>query len=160
MTEVILHLGTNVGFKEINLELARIMISNHIGPLQRLSSIYETEAWGGVEQESFLNQAVSVTSLLSVREVLSSIQLIEAKMGRQREQHWGPRIIDIDILFYGDDIVDIPDLKIPHRELSKRNFVLQPLLELCPDKVHPELGKSIRQLAEACEDSLAVQKRE
>ena len=120
MTEVILHLGTNVGFKEINLELARIMISNHIGPLQRLSSIYETEAWGGVEQESFLNQAVSVTSLLSAREVLSSIQLIEAKMGRQREQHWGPRIIDIDILFYGDDIVDIPNLKIPHRELSKR----------------------------------------
>lgn len=160
MTEVILHLGTNVGFKEINLELARIMISNHIGPLLRLSSIYETEAWGGVEQESFLNQAVSVTSLLSAREVLSSIQLIEAKMGRQREQHWGPRIIDIDILFYGDEIVDIPDLKIPHRELSKRNFVLQPLLELCPDKVHPELGKTIRELAAECEDSLAVQKRE
>lgn len=160
MTEVVLHLGTNVGYREINLELALIMISNHIGSIARLSSIYETAAWGVEEQAPFLNQALNVTTNLKAKEVLKAIHLIEAKMGRKREQHWGPRVIDIDIIFYGEDIIDIPHLKIPHTQLSKRSFVLQPLLEICPDKVHPELGKSIHQLAEECEDTLAVQKRE
>lgn len=160
MAEVILHLGSNVGYKEINLELALIMVDNHIGPISQTSSLYTTAAWGVEDQEEFLNQAVIVHSALKPVQVLEAIQLIESKMGRKRDQHWGPRIIDVDILFYDDDIIDIPHLKIPHTQLSKRNFVLQPLMELCPDKVHPQLGKTIRQLAEECEDQLAVQKRE
>ena len=160
MAELILHLGSNLGYKDINLELARVMISNHIGAIIKSSSVYESEAWGVKDQESFLNQALIIATELEPLEVLDSIKLIESKMGRKKVLRWGPRIIDIDILFYSDDIIDIPHLKIPHTQLSNRNFVLQPLLELCPDKLHPELGKTIRVLAEECEDLLAVQKIE
>ncbi len=158
MTEVVLHLGSNLGYREINLELALIIISNHIGEIQKQSSVYETAAWGNEQQNDFLNQAFIVTTSLTATEVLAQIQHIESKMGRKREERWGPRLIDIDIIFYGEDIIDIPNLKIPHTQMSKRSFVLQPLLDICPDKIHPKLGKSIRQLAEECDDHLAVQK--
>ena len=153
MTEVILHLGTNIGFRDINLELTRIMISNHIGIIKTQSQLYNTAAWGIEEQDDFLNQALICETSLIPQELLSQIHLIEAKMGRQRELRWGPRIIDIDIIFYGEEIIENPNLKIPHPQLTNRNFVLIPLLDICPDKVHPVHSQTIRQLAEACEDS-------
>jgi len=156
LTEVILHLGTNIGFRDINLELTRIMISNHIGVIKEQSKLYNTAAWGIKEQSDFLNQALLCSSKLNPQEILAQIHNIEAKMGRKRQKKWGPRIIDIDIIFYGEEIIENPNLKIPHPQLTNRNFVLIPLLDICPDKVHPVHSQTIRQLAEACNDSSEV----
>jgi len=142
-----------MGFREINLELARVMISNSIGELTGSSSIYETAAWGVKNQEAFLNQALSCTTLLSPNDVLSEIHKIENKMGRVRTQKWGPRILDIDIIFYAEEIIENHNLKIPHPQLTNRNFVLIPLLDICPDKVHPIHNQTIRQLSDNCEDT-------
>lgn len=160
MTEVVLHLGSNKGYREINLELALVMINNHLGEILLQSSLYETAAWGVEEQQDFINLAVIIDTALEPAEVLNQIHYIEHKMGRKREKRWGPRLIDIDIIFYGEEIIDIPHLKIPHTQMSKRSFVLQPLLEICPDKMHPVSGQSIREIAEKCADKLAVQKIE
>lgn len=134
------------------------MISNHIGVLIAGSSLYQTTAWGNEDQASFLNKALSVSTSLSAEEILAEIGLIETKMGRVREEQWGPRIIDIDIIFYNEEIIENPNLKIPHPQLTNRNFVLVPLLELCPNKIHPILQKSVKRLAEECTDKGKVER--
>jgi len=156
LNEVILHLGTNIGFRAINLELARIMLSNHIGALTATSSVYETAAWGVTDQADFLNQAVSCLTDLSPTLVLAEIHKIEDKMGRIRTNKWGPRIIDVDLIFYGDEIIENHNLKIPHPQLTNRSFVLRPLLDICPDKVHPANNQTVRQLAQKCADTSKV----
>ncbi len=132
------------------------MISNHIGVIKEQSKLYNTAAWGIKEQSDFLNQALLCSSKLNPQEILAQIHNIEAKMGRKRQKKWGPRIIDIDIIFYSEEIIENPNLKIPHPQLTNRNFVLIPLLDICPDKVHPVHSQTIRQLAEACNDSSEV----
>ncbi len=134
------------------------MINNHIGTISESSSLYETEAWGLTEQGSFINQAHICHTSLSPDQVLESIVIIESKMGRKRERKWGPRIIDIDIIYYGQKIIKNPHLYIPHPELSRRRFVLVPLMDICPDLIHPELDKSTRQLLSECSDNLSVKK--
>lgn len=156
MTEVILHAGSNIGFREINLELAEVMIGNYIGDILSKSRLYETAAWGVTDQASFLNIAYKVTSTLSATEVLEQIHLIEKKMGREKTKKWGPRLIDVDILFYGEEIIENPNLIIPHPQLTNRSFVLTPLLDICPDKVHPVLNKTIVALKESCSDASKV----
>lgn len=158
MSDCVLHLGSNIGFKAINLELARVMISNHIGPIVESSQLYETEAWGNLEQDSFINQALTISTDLSAESVLKQIHQIESKMGRRRDEKWGPRIIDIDIIFYNNEIIENHHLKIPHPQLTNRNFVLIPLLEICPDKEHPTLNKTISTLARECKDKSSVRK--
>jgi len=156
LAEVILHLGTNLGYRAINLELVSIMISNHIGDIISESHIYETEAWGNTDQNDFLNQAMICNTTLSPHDILSQIQVIEAKMGRQKIEHWGPRIIDIDIIFYEQEIIENPNLKIPHPQLTNRNFVLRPLMDICPEHLHPVLNKSVKELVQECEDKSKV----
>ncbi len=156
MVRVVLHIGTNIGYREINLDLVLIMISNHIGDILSLSSIYETESWGNIEQDDFLNQALICHSYLSANQILDQIHLIESKMGRQRSIKWGPRIIDIDILFYNEEIIENHNLKIPHPQLTNRNFVLIPLLDICPEYEHPVLNKNIKELAQECQDRSKV----
>ena len=149
---VVLHIGSNLGYRYINLELCRTMIDIGIGTINSMSKIYVTSPWGDVKQLDFLNQALIVESTLGPSQILSTIHGIEERMGRKREVHWGPRIIDIDIIFYNREIIKNPSLIIPHSELTNRNFVLQPLLDICPDYIHPELKLSVSELAERCLD--------
>jgi 2-amino-4-hydroxy-6-hydroxymethyldihydropteridine diphosphokinase len=154
MNSVYLHTGTNLGDKLFNLSEANRFITKYIGCIQTLSPIYQTAAWGIKEQPGFLNQALFVKSSLTPTEILQQINKIEQLMGRIRVIKWGERLIDIDILFYNDDIVDLPELTIPHPELQNRNFVLSPLMDIAADYQHPLLLKNIKQLSEESPDSL------
>ena len=139
-----------------NLHQAVAQLSAACGPVLQQSAVYETAAWGKTDQAAFLNQALLLHTSLSARELITAILLVEEKMGRHREEKFGPRVIDIDIIFYNNDIVKEPDLTIPHPEMQNRRFVLVPLHEIAPAFVHPILQKSIAQLLEECEDTLPV----
>jgi 2-amino-4-hydroxy-6-hydroxymethyldihydropteridine diphosphokinase len=155
---VVLLLGTNIGDKLDNLERARLELTSEIGEIVTESAIYQTEPWGLKEQEAFLNQVIVVETLLRPMRIIENIWTIEKRMGRNKIEHWGPRIIDIDILFYGELIYEADDLKIPHPMLHERKFTLVPLVEIMPKFNHPLLGKSMRQLLEDSTDSSAVNK--
>src|SRR4029453_5425291 len=103
------------------------------------------EAIGEVEQPNFLNAVAQIDTELTARQLLWNLQLIEKRLGRVRTQRWGPRTIDLDLLLYGNLVVDEPDLKVPHPELTRRSFVLVPLVELEPMLIHPESGDSLIQ---------------
>ncbi|MCB0571427.1 MAG: 2-amino-4-hydroxy-6-hydroxymethyldihydropteridine diphosphokinase [Phaeodactylibacter sp.] len=156
MNEVYLHTGTNLGNRAANLKQANRWVAREIGAIAKTSRIYHTEAWGITDQPDFLNQALLVHTRLGPFEVLEKIQQIERRMGRVREVKWGERIIDIDILFFNDEVLDTDALTIPHPYLHYRNFVLAPLLEIAPQLVHPIFRKTITELADASEDSLTV----
>jgi 2-amino-4-hydroxy-6-hydroxymethyldihydropteridine diphosphokinase len=148
--------GGNVGDRFGKLLEANRLIHENIGPVLKTSSLYETEAWGKVEQAPYLNQALEVSTLLSPAEVLSGIFKIEKTLGRLRRNKWEARPIDIDILFFEDEIVDTADLKIPHPLLHRRNFALIPMLEIAALKVHPLFQKNIEELYLESPDELEV----
>ncbi len=134
-----LGLGANVGDREANLREAIALLDAHPGiDVRRLSSVYETEPVGLRDQPRFLNQVAEVAVTLTPEALLEAILSIEAALGRIRRTRWGPRTIDIDILLYGDALVDRPGLRIPHSGLRERAFVLLPLHELAPDLVLPD----------------------
>lgn len=124
--------------------------------LTRVSSIYETAAWGGVAKGNFLNQIAVVLTEESPEEVLEIIQGIEADLGRKREESWGDRTMDIDIIFFGEQVIDTAQLKIPHPFIAQRRFVLIPLAALLPEKTHPVSGKSSVEMLNVCGDESAV----
>jgi 2-amino-4-hydroxy-6-hydroxymethyldihydropteridine diphosphokinase len=126
--------------------------------VKQKSAIYETEAWGKTDEPNYLNQVVQVAVAIPARQVLEKVLQIETKMGRVREEKWGSRIIDIDILFYGQDIINEPGLIVPHPELHNRKFTLEPLNEIAPDLQHPILKRSIFQLKSELKDNLIVKK--
>jgi 2-amino-4-hydroxy-6-hydroxymethyldihydropteridine diphosphokinase len=150
---IFLLLGSNLGDRFQNLSEAR----KRIGSVVQASPIYVTAAWGNTNQPDFLNQVIEISSTLNPEELLRNILDIEIAMGRKREEKWGARIVDIDILFYGDVIIKTPDLTIPHPEMQNRRFVLVPLLDIT-NKVHPVLKKTIGQLMEECKDPLEVKR--
>lgn len=153
-------LGSNLGNRELLLENAMKMIEREIGEIFATSSVYETAAWGKTDQPNFLNLALGVQTSLTPIELLNSVMAIENKLGRIREEKWGARIIDIDVILYGNEIVSLGDiLKIPHIEMHNRRFVLQPLAEIAPNQIHPILKKTILELLEDLNDSLLVEKR-
>ena len=156
MHNVILHIGSNEGDRKLNLELALDLIQKKIGRNLGLSGVYETEAWGFTNQNSFLNQAIIIETELSATDLLRELMLIEDELGRIRHYKWGPRIIDIDIIFYDDITLDSDILTIPHPRMQERNFVLKPLNEIIPNYKHPILNKSISELTEDSMDSLSV----
>ena len=156
--EVYLSFGSNVGDRAANIETALKHLNDSGVKTVKVSSMYETEPWGNTEQERFLNCAAKVNTRLSPNELMNVILSIEHEMGREQKQKWEPRIIDIDILFFGKQIFKEDGLIIPHPEMEKRKFVLIPLEEIEPELIHPVLKKSIKQLLMECRDNLSVNK--
>ncbi len=135
MTKAYLGIGTNLGDKEKNILRAYEMIEERVGEITRRSSLYETEPWGYQSEHSYLNSAICVDTELSPRQLLRATQKIEREMGRTQKSidgHYHDRVIDIDILLYGDETIDEPDLKIPHPLMQERDFVMNPLNEIKP----------------------------
>lgn len=150
---VFLSLGSNVGDKGKNL----VDAMNHIRKLHETvliqsSEIWKTEAWGNRNQDDFMNCAVKIETKLFAEELMEKLGAIEMKMGRTKTEKWGPRIIDIDILFYSDQILETKTLIIPHPEIQNRKFVLVPLNDICPEFIHPVLQKNILTLLAECND--------
>lgn len=154
---VYIGLGSNMGDRAKNLFSAydHITATKGIHPL-RLSRFYETAPVGGPPQPMFLNAALGIKTSLSPHQLLERFQHIENLMGRVRRERWGPRIIDIDILLYGDEIVHDDLLKTPHPLMHTRLFVLEPLVEIAPNVVHPVLKKTILQVYKELQPSLAT----
>jgi 2-amino-4-hydroxy-6-hydroxymethyldihydropteridine diphosphokinase len=150
--------GGNTGDRLQYLHTAAEAIKKHCGSIVKRSSIYETAAWGIKEQNIFLNQALKLSTTLSSFELLDCILEIELSMGRIRQEKYGPRIIDIDILLFNDDIIDSRSLKVPHPELANRRFALQCLADIAPKKIHPVYKKTIAQILKECTDPLEVDK--
>lgn len=156
MSKVYLLLGGNLGDRKILIADAVIELGIQIGEVVLESSLYETKAWGNQQQPDFLNKAVAINTNLNAFEVLAIIQNIEIKLGRKRAEHWSARTMDIDVLFYDNEIIDTPNLIIPHPLINMRKFVLTPLVEIIPDFIHPGLKKSVKELYLICEDELEV----
>ncbi len=152
-------IGGNLGNREKNLREAREQLARQCGSVPLSSSFYETAAWGITDQPSFLNQAIVLNTKLNARQLIRKILKIEKTMGRVRKEKLGPRLIDIDILLFNDDVYENSFLKLPHPELQNRRFALVPLAEIAPDVIHPVLKKSIRELLNDCPDELEVKIR-
>ncbi len=162
MSFVYLLTGSNLGNRKVNLGKAKSMINARIGNILSLSAVYETEPWGFTEEtNSFYNQAMKVSTLLSPIELLDELLNIEKEMGRERKIHkYEPREIDIDILFYNDQLIETERLIIPHPKMHLRRFTLAILQEIAPDFIHPALKKDINTLLKECIDKNWVRKCE
>jgi 2-amino-4-hydroxy-6-hydroxymethyldihydropteridine diphosphokinase len=156
MNGIFLLLGTNLGDREKNLQIAKEHLTAHQLIIKRESKIYETAAWGITDQPNFLNQVVEVDTSKSPERILIIIQIIEELMGRIRSEKWAQRLIDIDILYYNNLVVDQSKLKIPHPEIENRRFTLLPLVEIASDQFHPVSGKRQYELLTLCKDLLEV----
>ena len=159
MNHIYLMIGGNIGNRLVNLENARKSIEQRCGPIQKQSSIFETEAWGFKDQPAFYNQALYIETALSPEELMAMLLAIEVSMGRERLIPLGPRTIDLDIIYFNQTIIDTPGLTIPHPRLAERNFVLAPLVEIAPDFVHPILHKTNSALYKASKDASVVHKK-
>lgn len=142
-----LGIGSNMGDKRKYMDDAvkRLKADERIRKV-RTSSWIATKPYGGVEQDDFLNGAVELETLYTPRELLQFLQAVEKAAGRERKVHWGPRTLDLDILFYEDCVSDTKELTVPHPDIQNREFVLKPLYELCPYHIHPLFCKSVRQM--------------
>jgi 2-amino-4-hydroxy-6-hydroxymethyldihydropteridine diphosphokinase len=149
-------LGSNLGDRKNNLQIARNAIAVSVGTVLKASSIYRTAAWGKTDQPEFLNQALKIETALSPEEVLREILKIEKNMGRIRIEKWGQRIMDIDILLYDDDLLNSPALTLPHPQLEHRRFALVPLAEIGGEVIHPVYKIKISDMLARCSDSLEV----
>ena len=153
---VFLSLGSNMGNRREYIVTASAMIHKKVGKIAKSSHIYETQAWGNVDQDPYLNQVLMINTILEPRALLEELSRIEKEMGRERKEKWGPRSLDIDILFYGKRVIRDKGLEIPHPELHKRAFILVPMMELDPELEHPVLQMAIDQLYMDCEDDSDV----
>lgn len=158
MNKAYLLIGGNVGNRQQNLHQAVTAIEKTCGRVMLQSSVYETAAWGKTDQQAFLNQALLIETTFSAPDLLKGVLEVESRLGRVREERYGPRVIDIDIIFFNNDIIKLPALTIPHPEVQNRRFALTPLQEIAPGLVHPVFHKTIDQLLRECPDDLAVKK--
>ena len=158
MMNVFLFIGSNLGNRQALLVKAITRIELEIAPVIKRSSIYETQSWGNKDEPDYLNQVIELETVMPAQEILHKILNIEQAMGRKREVKWGSRIIDIDILFYGPEIINEDRLVVPHPEMHKRMFTLAPLAEIAPDLVHPVLQKQITALKSELKSDLHVKK--
>jgi 2-amino-4-hydroxy-6-hydroxymethyldihydropteridine diphosphokinase len=159
MNTAYLLIGGNLGDRAAYLAMAVQHISTLCGRVTATSSVYETAAWGNTNQPAFYNQAICVETILEAETLLERLLAIELEMGRAREEKYGPRTIDLDILMINDSVVDTPTLTIPHPQMHNRRFALLPLNEIAPALHHPVLDKTIHELLLNCPDTLDVQKK-
>ncbi|MGV3529272.1 MAG: 2-amino-4-hydroxy-6-hydroxymethyldihydropteridine diphosphokinase [Flavisolibacter sp.] len=150
--------GGNMGNRGKFLQKAREALELSCGKILKASSLYETAAWGRQDQPAFLNQALLLETQLSAEQLLKRILSIEKELGRERDQKYGPRTLDIDILLFNEEIINNSKLVVPHPQLPLRRFALMPLAEIAADERHPVLEKTIAELLEQCPDPLDVQK--
>lgn len=153
---VFLLLGANLGERESTLKQAIELISNRISPIKAQSQLYETAPWGVIDQPAFLNQVIQIETELSPMKVLEQTLKIEKQLGRERRLRWGARVIDIDILYYADLVLESVELQLPHPRLHERRFTLVPLTEMAPDFIHPVLKKTNQELLNECTDASLV----
>lgn len=152
-------LGTNLGDRLENLKNAISHVEEEVGTVFSKSSIYETEAWGKTDQPGFLNQAIAVKSNMLPLQLLQTLLTIEQKMGRVRLERWGERLIDIDLIFYGDMVLtEAKVLQLPHPEMHNRRFVLEPLNEIAENFIHPVFKEKVSSILANLTDKLTVQK--
>lgn len=156
MNGVYLIIGGNLGNRLDNLEHCQSELIKEFGEITQTSSIYETAAWGNTESPSYLNQVLYIQCEFSPEAVLDICLQIEQRMGRHRTTKWASREIDIDILFFNQEIIELNHLKIPHPRAHQRRFVLTPMMELAPQFIHPVYHKTIEQLWHECPDILPV----
>lgn len=149
-------IGGNIGKREAYLKFAIFHIEKSIGPIQKQSTIYESEAWGDKAENPFLNQVLDVDTDLEPLDLLKAIHNIEHMAGRTRFEQWGDRTLDIDILFLDDQIMQEMVLTVPHPRIAERKFTLIPLNEIKADFVHPVYQKTVANLLEECTDTLKV----
>ena len=146
-----------MGEREEYLQNASELLATEIGVIQKESKIYESVPWGVENQSNYLNQVLEIRSELSAEEVLERVLQIEDKIGRIRNEKWGERIIDIDVLLFNDSIVEKDGICIPHIHLHNRKFVLIPLNEVAPSFIHPKYNKTIAELLSECKDIESVE---
>lgn len=159
MRRVYIGIGSNLGDREFLIrkavEALRLLPQTNVS---RVSSLYDTDPVGETDQPPFLNAVAWIETELPARELLWQMLLIERRMGRVRSRRWGPRPIDLDLLFYGDDVIEEPDLRVPHPEAHRRAFVLLPLLELDPQFRHPITEETVRRMIQKLPPNPPVRK--
>ncbi len=158
MNYAYLLIGGNMEDREHKLSEAARLLEERCGSIIDRSSVYETAAWGKTDQDDFLNQALIIETRLNAKDLLKELQEIENLMGRNRKEKFDPRIIDIDIIFFNHEIINDEELKVPHPEMIRRNFVLEPLNEIAPAYIHPVFYKTVKELLAGSTDLLAVKK--
>ncbi len=155
---VFLSTGSNQGNSIQNLLKTNVLIAQQIGFVIKTSSFYKTAAWGLAEQPDFINQCIQIYTPFPPKLLLKKLLNIEKQMGRVRQEKWGPRAIDIDILLFDDCKMDENSIQIPHPQIQNRMFVLAPLAEIAPGLIHPSFKKSIKTLLQETPDKLSIQR--
>lgn len=155
-TRAYLLLGSNLGDRAALLRDARARLAAEAGEIVAVSGIYETAAWGREDQPAYLNQAVALDTWLRPEQLLTACLAVEQQAGRERQERWGSRTLDVDVLFYGQAIIHSPTLSVPHPRLPERRFALVPLDEIAKALRHPQSNLSVRELLACCPDPLPV----
>ncbi len=156
MESAVILMGTNLNDRKDNLRVALKKMIERIGEAQLESSLYQTAPWGNIQQDDFLNKVVVIRTHLSPQSLLSELLAIEHEMGRIRTSKWAPRLIDLDILYFGEQTIYETGLQIPHPFLQDRRFTLIPLVEILPDFMHPVLKKTNTELLGQTTDNSEV----
>ncbi len=151
-------LGSNMGNSIAHLSQAFYAITAQVGNSMGVSAIYQTAPWGNTQQNDFYNQALWIKTPFTANLVLQKCLKIERELGRVRDEKWGPRIIDIDIVFFNNKVISQVNLTIPHPHIQERRFALQCLMDVCPNYRHPLFNKSIRQILKGCTDNSSVKR--
>lgn len=155
--QVYIALGSNLGNKRRNLVTAAVLLAERAGEVGAISSFYETEPWGFESEHSFLNAALMLETTLAPLDLLRLTQEVERELGRtaKTDSVYHDRLIDIDLLLYGEEVIDQPGLQIPHPLMHRRAFVMTPMAEIAPAVVHPVLGKTMKALSDLLESESA-----